>query len=142
MKTLFRLALTLAVAAVTCLTPVAFAEYNLDQGRDWTDNYGTTRFYWSHPNTHPLYGRYVVYSGLHIHKDDNLRCEITAAYWVDYDEVTFTYKNAKDQGNGSLLLAYTRDHVYLSGRWNSTVSAQSGQWSLWRLRNYLQPRSE
>jgi hypothetical protein len=142
MKTLIRLALTLTVAAVASLTPVAFAQTDpLDGGRgEWQgSDGGRTRFYYGVEKTHLLWGGYTTYVVNHIHAD-GFEMEMTATYWHDpkyQGLVTFTYIHGEDRGTGQFILGLGKDgegnrYDMLVGEWKSSKQNAGGKWNLWR----------
>jgi hypothetical protein len=136
MKTLFRLALTLAVATLACLAPVASAQTvdPLDGGLGpWqSSDGGTCQFFYGVQKSHPIYGEYTTYVATHTHAD-GFRMELTATYWhhPKYEGlVTFTYEHHPDKGTGQWILG--PGHNTLTGKWKSSVGNASGTWNLWR----------
>jgi hypothetical protein len=133
MNTLFRLALTLTVAVVASLTPVASAGPE-DPGLDiapWkSSDGGTCRFYTPVPKWDLIYGPYVSYQATHTHAD-GFQMEMVAVYWQNYDGlVTFSWKHGPDRGTGRWILGAGLNT--LDGTWESKVGNGSGTWSLWR----------
>jgi hypothetical protein len=137
MKTLIRLTLMLTIAAIASLASIAQADVDLDRNAVWHSNYGDTSFYYLGTYRSLLYGPYQQYTGTITYQDGSAG-NLTANYWVNYQQVTFTYTRQGDQGGGTLNLSYGQDEngntvAHLDGRWKSTKTGASGPWNLWRL---------
>jgi hypothetical protein len=137
MKALLRLALTLTVAVVASLAPVAFADSVVDpldnNAGPWqSSDGGTCRFYYGGQKFSLLYGQYTIYTATHTHAD-GYQMEMEAIYWQhpSYQGlVTFTWRHGADRGTGQWILGPGLNA--LTGTWKSTIGNASGTWSLWR----------
>jgi hypothetical protein len=136
MKALFRLALTLTVAVVACLAPVASAQLQ-DEGLlsgTWkSSDGGQTQLWYEVQKTDLRWGAYTTYYGVHTHAD-GARMELTATHWQDpayQGLVTFTYVHGDaDRGTGSWILS--PDNSTLTGSWKSSLGNGKGTWTLFR----------
>jgi hypothetical protein len=141
MNTLFRLALTLTVAVVASLTPVAFAQDDLgplDQasvGTWQSGDGGTARFTFLNEARDNSGRTFYVYEGYHFHKDGGGQCNLKAWYYPHNQSVYFQYKHGTEFGDGTWAYGTGRDqygnYVILTGNFKSKTSSDAGKWTLW-----------